>query len=122
MKNPFKEYKRLKEENKFLKRDIENLMCQVDNMMKFSSSFREYYDQIQKPVFFVGSKGVQTLTQTYTLNPYDNAPIDYIKQNMSRDLSKSLTNYIDFDLVDDPMGHRVMVAKLSILSKEVQPE
>lgn len=122
MKNPFKEYKQLKEENKQLKKDVDCLNSQIDNMMKFSAAFREFYDEIKKPVFYVGSKGVQTLVQTYTLNPYDNAPMDYIKQNMSRDLAKTLTNYIDFNVIDDPMGHRVLTAKLSILNKEVMPE
>lgn len=118
MKNPIKEYKRLKKENEQLKTDIECLNSQIKNMMDFSNSFREFYDEIKKPVFYVGSKGVQTVTQTYTLNPYDNAPVEYIKGNMIRDLAKAVTNYIDFDIMNDPMGHKVLVAKLSVLSKE----
>lgn len=119
MKNPIKEYRSIKEENAKLKRDVECLNSQLDNMIKFSASFREFYDDLKSPVFHVGSRGVQTLTQTYTINPYDNTPIEYIKQKMCRDLSDSLTNYIDLDVKDDPMGYKVLIAKISVLDKGI---
>jgi hypothetical protein len=51
---------------------------------------------------------------------YDNTPIEFVKQKMCKDLSGALTNYIDMDVKDDPMGHKVLVAKISVLDKGVQ--
>lgn len=120
MKNLIKEYKHLKEENEQLKKDVNCLNSQLDNMMKFSLSFKEFYNDLKSPIFHIGSRGIQTLTQTYTINPYDNTPIEFIKQKMCRELSDSLTNYIDLDVKDDPMGHKVLVAKISVLDKGAQ--
>ena len=112
MRNVFKENKKLLEENKILK-------AQSEALEKFRVNFDNYYHE---------TSGIKMIAKSYDKQVVLNGtfrfddrmaccPIEECKRRLISDMARQLEPFVEFDVVDDPYGHKTLIGRLIVTTK-----
>lgn len=116
MKNIFKTFKdnkRLLEENKILK-------AQIEALEKFRNNFDKYYHDVSAPRVIENKyDNIVVLNGSYNFNnDMYRFPIEECKKRIIHDMSMQLMPYVEFDVVDnDAYRTKTLVGRLNIVTK-----
>lgn len=111
MKNIFKENKRLSEENKTLK-------AQLEALNQFKTTFDKFYHEISGPKIFTKNDNKNIILKGSFM--FDertlHMPIEECKRRVSYDISKHINPLIEFDVIDGPYN-KELVGTLTVVTK-----
>lgn len=105
----FKENKKLIEENKILK-------AQNEALEKFRVSFDNYYHETSGTKIIGKSYDKQVvLNGTFKFDDrMVYCPIEECKRRLINDMTRELEQFVEFDVVDDPYGHKTLIGRLIV--------
>lgn len=111
MKNIFKENKRLLEENKLLK-------AQIEALNQFKTTFDEFYHEISGPKIFTNNYDNKiVLKGSFMFDEMTlHIPIEECKRRVAYDISKHIEPFIEFDMIDGPYN-KELVGTLNVITK-----
>ena len=115
MKNIFKTFKeneKLIEENKILK-------AQNEALEQFRAAFDDYYHKISGVNIIKKNYGRQVvLNETFKFDDRTACfPIEECKRRLISNMARQIEPFVEFDVVDDPYGHKTLTGRLIVVMK-----